>query len=986
MNEKALEAIEKHREAILLGEIAALLHDFGKCSSDFIGSKSVENDPSCYCHEKEGFSDSLVSLLGSIEVALGGFKENLRDLKEKHGSRGNDGPILNGLIACDRLNSADDKGVVRRKQHFGDTHIATPFGYSEQLDPGSLDCERASMDQSLLEAFNSYSAGQMSIQRLRESVLRIVKPGFSKALGETRIPANDVTLWEHSYGVAAMYKPLLASFALGETFGLEKNGGATKNNTKWRLFGIGWNGLAFVQRGKKPADILKRSEILRQITNQIQTLLEVTYPAGNLFYEDVNGPFFTYPGIDDEPKAIAVELGKMVLSIVEKCSDKELWPFFTLSKPSRTLTMITGEIKRRNVIATAPKASPSLHIGDGNGTPIRLSVSPSYNLSEVVQQADVCPICQLRPAGRNKSEPICEVCASRREGRLASWLSDQGDQTIWLTEASDCNNRVALLTLRLDLSAWLSGGWFRSIWSQTLNDWQAAVMGLNNQQLQKVRKYVGGRIEPTAGYLLSLLTRLFSNNEYMNDRSFKSQVLNTMFEGSVCSDKGGDDRYIDTFYMNLLQPMGSDQTLTEAEKVAIRLFTQHPSPGRLYRIWNESQNFFGLLRTHLESEVFASSWSRLSFELDDNPPSGLARNGTYYVTSQKLGATPLFLLFSGNRKFTTIDSLQKFKSLDAQAEGIEAVRKFVTEGDRVSFDEEDTGKLIPENRSASFKAKKGTLEEQTYCPFIELAKSPLLYQVVVPASSIPRVLAQVRDLYRSRFKKVQGKLPLHTSVLVANRKFPLYAMLEAGDRILADRRLGNPRAAYPWWDTSAQMNDDFYGYYPQTNTTLPDCNPKLEDLKRVTFGERFALTPGYFDFDLLQSTADRNRLFYGESKDDRQVARPDVHYGSLFKPRPMYFHQIDELMRIWQLLSAKLTTTQLHSIEEALIGELREWESLDCVDPDVFHRFASAVLQDAFGDGWRRLEQQQQDLLSASIKNGLLLDCFQFFLHVIKER
>ena len=55
---------------------------------------------------------------------------------------------------------------------------------------------------------------------------------YSHALGETRIPANDVTLWDHSYSTASLYKSLLCQDLI--------NGPVKPENSNWRLYGIFW--------------------------------------------------------------------------------------------------------------------------------------------------------------------------------------------------------------------------------------------------------------------------------------------------------------------------------------------------------------------------------------------------------------------------------------------------------------------------------------------------------------------------------------------------------------------------------------------------------------------------------------------------------------------------------------------------------------------------------------------------------------------------
>jgi hypothetical protein len=58
-------------------------------------------------------------------------------------------------------------------------------------------------------------------------------------------------------------------------------------------------------------------------------------------------------------------------------------------------------------------------------------------------------------------------------------------------------------------------------------------------------------------------------------------------------------------------------------------------------------------------------------------------------------------------------------------------------------------------------------------PFITLTHSPAFCQLLLPAESTPKVLGEFLDLVDEHFGKVRGKLPLHISLRVVNRRFPL---------------------------------------------------------------------------------------------------------------------------------------------------------------------------------------------------------------------
>ncbi len=81
-----------------------------------------------------------------------------------------------------------------------------------------------------------------------------------------------------------------------------------------------------------------------------------------------------------------------------------------------------------------------------------------------------------------------------------------------------------------------------------------------------------------------------------------------------------------------------------------------------------------------------------------------------------------------------------------------------------------------------------------------LASSPVFCQALFPADRIPGILRQLLELYDERFAKVQGKLPLHVGLLVAKRKYPLYALLDAGQQILDHPSFRKGVSLSPWWN------------------------------------------------------------------------------------------------------------------------------------------------------------------------------------------
>ncbi|PMP82832.1 MAG: CRISPR-associated protein Csx11, partial [Caldisericum exile] len=133
----SIEIIKNNREMILKGEIGALLHDIGKCHPDFVGKNSIENTPKDFNHTDIGgfLSDDLINIIKNekFKLRINGQETDVYKIITEH-HKGS-GDIINLIKSCDRLDSADDKGIVRKKQSRENTVISSPFGYpKEKID------------------------------------------------------------------------------------------------------------------------------------------------------------------------------------------------------------------------------------------------------------------------------------------------------------------------------------------------------------------------------------------------------------------------------------------------------------------------------------------------------------------------------------------------------------------------------------------------------------------------------------------------------------------------------------------------------------------------------------------------------------------------------------------------------------------------------------------------------------------------------------
>ncbi|MBC7318989.1 CRISPR-associated protein Csx11, partial [Candidatus Bipolaricaulota bacterium] len=315
------------------------------------------------------------------------------------------------------------------KQPMKNTIISSPFGYpKEKIHLNCLQREFDDLQTILIRLFKDYIFGVVNLSLFRKMLMKELQVTFYHSLGETRIPSNDVTLWDHSYSTASMFKSLLAAKVCGAN--IPKN---PEWRPKWRIFGIFWNGIEFINKGRKIAEIKARKKIIDKVREKLKGKFEDEIPVGNAIYEDINGICFTFPEFD-RAKELASQCAKEALEMVLEESENELWPFFTLSKPSSTLTVLASELKFASSRRAYPKITPTLFI-DKKKEKI---IADNPKMPTPQEGEDICPFCKLRAKPIEKER--CEICNERMQGRLKNWINNR-ESTIWIDEVADKNNR-----------------------------------------------------------------------------------------------------------------------------------------------------------------------------------------------------------------------------------------------------------------------------------------------------------------------------------------------------------------------------------------------------------------------------------------------------------------------------------------------------------------------------------------------------------------
>ncbi len=452
----SLQDLNQNRKALLLAEVAALLHDVGKLSSQFIDQMS--NEPSAcsngFAHENavekiEGFVDK--RFLDAFKQSA--LRNQLRwdripnneqigqvlDLILHHDKAKHSALLVQLLNRCDGLDSGADKGTTRveglpkeAKQAFDSTYLATAFGTESKLDPQTLDTIRQKSTATIGNMLGGSDANAIAT-RYRE-ILNTIKEMYANGLAETRRSANDVTLWDHSFSVATLYKSSLAAYLLKDV-----------DHLHWRVLRVNFDVLGLYAKAIKIADLLAYQNAVDEACRKVKNLVEEEYPLGNEIYRDTTGIYFTFPDLE-----LPADLGQEIRRRVEEV-EPELAPRIAVTvgdgaTAQEQLKSILGKA-RREALENLKQPFDAVNL-----SPVWQQVWEKVGTDE--KKWEVCPLCGLRP--KEEHAEVCAHCEQRRASRLNVWKQNPA-RTIWLGEIADHNDRVALLVGKFGLEDWLSG-------------------------------------------------------------------------------------------------------------------------------------------------------------------------------------------------------------------------------------------------------------------------------------------------------------------------------------------------------------------------------------------------------------------------------------------------------------------------------------------------------------------------------------------------
>ena len=457
-----LTVLAHNRDALLLAEVVAWLHDMGKCderhiqqeASDFSGPKSYQYKTE---HSRR-IGSQYLEILGERVPLKQLIEESLPSLVSDTSK-----PWLVRILGYCHSAAHTEKEEVYYllRQTIADTRGSNPFGYETKHLVG------------LRDQLDKLPFSQISN---RANIKSRIEETFGHTSSDTRRPINSVTLWSWSSIVAAFYKAALA-FSL-----LEHKDDPSK--LRWRLFSMRVDSVGFLERSARISDLLARQKLMTDALDRVSVLLEETYPLGTEVYRDEGGSVFIVPDIDN---LLALKNGhkdKLSELILREFSEGTVKGKHSLQLGGELIPSLELDKKPwhwQNSLTHQRPLPINEHLVK---TPLSRSDPNIVNDWWQSYSADICTVCHLRPQGwgmlDNKTHyelqakgqfceyrsncqtckaikrKICGVCEQRREDRSEQWTGEL-ETSVWIDEIADSKGRLALITGKFGLDTWLNG-------------------------------------------------------------------------------------------------------------------------------------------------------------------------------------------------------------------------------------------------------------------------------------------------------------------------------------------------------------------------------------------------------------------------------------------------------------------------------------------------------------------------------------------------
>ena len=483
MSLSSLQVLVDNRNALLLAEVAAWLHDMGKCTDDFIryeeargfkATKSrakkpgrlnphkavfVASDLSRFAFSNERrpereeeaenryalhhlLGDEILQCLDKSPLTIFGAQYTIRELIY-FGRPGFAGrtrqPLGKEGLPADYLGRCHGAAHVEKEESDNQTSVPS----STVTEASSVFGVEIPLATDLTNRLRGLPFAAFSNRnRFREAV----SESFAGVVADTRRPENEVMLWDWANIVAALYKAALAGALLGYK--------PKPADLRWRLLSVRVDSAAFVENIARIPDLLARQGLLRDGFERVRRLLEETYPLATRVYQDQDNSIYIVPNVANLLEATDAQ-GRTLSALIRAEFEKGTVKEEKLALKGEVISAVqldTREWQAQRLDRTFDVPPIAKLLKEGVSTCADHNQVTDWWRDQ--KDAALCPVCRLRPM-REKRE-ACEHCEGRRQSRIELWERDPS-KTIWLDEIADHKDRVALIVGKFGLDDWLSG-------------------------------------------------------------------------------------------------------------------------------------------------------------------------------------------------------------------------------------------------------------------------------------------------------------------------------------------------------------------------------------------------------------------------------------------------------------------------------------------------------------------------------------------------
>lgn len=975
--------LDIHRSLLLSMEAIGWLHMAGKAHPDFFrcqaGVKNGYKYKQWYKQADFEWNVFFQSIKTPYESKIL-FPESMDEFFISHTNKG---PGILGLLqAAHGLVSGVEKNLPNKTSEYlkqSESHmwLSSSFGYPVRnllSDRPSILKEEGwpklikSVDEFLseLKTLNESCTEVKKWWDWREKVIGsdgYLRKTFTETLAETRLPNNDVTLWDQSYVTAALFKSALAGALLHKEFPWEDKG--LKDKICWSLLSVGIGADNYEMRSVRIGDSIGSKHEINTFFEKVREFIEVNLAVGAMLYKDDSVIVFSFPELntnvshDSKDSQDFYAYIKKTIDAYAQESNFETPPHCIISPSSRSLLHLSQQLKDIRKKLAIP-VHRNWEIAKNN-----------------VLNGHICPVCQVRFNGNpNDKQKPCTVCSERRICRLDAWQSGElGSDTIWLSEVADENDRLAVITMSLDLDSWMDGSHFDSFRSQSALEWVSKNQenGITRDKpLRYLKKHIKNELEKAE------IQNFCINN--------KDAIMNALHDGYRHTNDWK------TFFEKMVEDRASSpewKNLTNEERakwLTHQLLRKNASPGRVYRVQRQTEEFFKDLLEKLRQVVGSNpnQWctKRLILKVKDRKWKWIDKQ-TY---SAHYKGAPINLLYrEQSNNFITICNMGRILKNGFNKEKIT--------NEMIELKNDDT----KENNLVEIESVTDELNHLSqYHPIIPLEIDPKRFRVVVPLSRANECIKVAIKMWKEQYSKVWDRMPLRIGAVAFSRMMPYQAVIEAV-RNLEKELL--QRQQETWY----VMNKDFC----QGVLCLSIKSPEGEESLRTT---PVKLPDGQLDVFYTYCEVEETKVRYPrdfqhpEGKIYRHMCDLCIGDGIYIKPAVIgtvfmesaasrfdniFVYNLDNWQKmtdLWHVLERLAPSqTALRGVWDIICEHKERWQGQNCGWKDgeekTWLAFVRSIVYDRFD-----AEPASLEYLVNTVNTGLFDRCMDWHIRVLKMK